>query len=139
MNTSEKPVGFFNSSRFYRVPRAARWINTGIALVLFVISMYHFTQPNAAWRSGITELSVAVLLFTAVYFVPQTVTIVINLVMAVVVTGLGVRHVIHGGGQVSGSIELIFAVLLVVAARAVYRDKVRRRHNDVLLQEDLRN
>jgi hypothetical protein len=87
--------------------------------------MYHFTQPNEAWRSGTAELISAILLLTAVYYVSYTKAMVINLVIAVVISGLGIRHLIHGGGWASGITELLFAVLLVTAANMVYRNRVK--------------
>jgi hypothetical protein len=49
--------------------------------------------------------------------------IVINLIIAVEVVALGIRHMIHGGGWRSGVAELFFAVLLIAAAYIIYRDK----------------
>jgi hypothetical protein len=105
------------------VPRAARFINTAIAIVLCGIGIYHFTQPNEAWRSGTTELVSAMLLFTAAYRVSHVKAMVTNLVVAVVISALGVRHLIYGGGWGSGITELLFAVLLVAAANIIHRDR----------------
>jgi hypothetical protein len=123
MKASQKRTGLSSSGKYARVPRAARFINIAIAIVLFGISAYHFTQPNEAWRSGTAELISALLLLTAAYYIPTVKAMVINLAMAVVITGLGIRHLIHGGGWVSGTTELIFTVLLVTAANLVYRSR----------------
>jgi hypothetical protein len=105
----------------FRVPMAVRLINTAIALVLVGLGIYHYTQPDAAWRSGTIESVSAILLLTAAYLVSRVKAMVINLVIAVGITVLGVRHVAIGGGWKSGTTELFFAVLLAVAAVIIYR------------------
>ena len=115
----------FESSRsgeYSRIPRTAKLIDTMISAVLSGIGLYHLTQPNQAWRSGITELFCTVLLLTAAHRVSPRKASVMNLVVAVPICSLGIRHVIHGGGWVSGIAQLLFAVLLVVAAIMIHRD-----------------
>jgi len=51
---------------------------------------------------------------------------VINLAVAVPVVGLGVRHLIRVTGWRSGIAELFLAVLLIVVAYIVYKD--RKKH-----------
>ena len=106
-----------------RMPGVVRGINTAIALVLGGLSIYHYTQPDQAWRSGTTELVSALALLTAAYLVSHKIAIVINLIVAIPVVSLGIRHLIHGGGWRSGVAELFFAVLLIAAAYIIYRDK----------------
>jgi hypothetical protein len=116
MKTSEKPAGG-------RIPRIARYLNTAMAFVLIVLGIYHFTQPNAAWRSGTLESITAILLLAAAYVVPPVGAIVINCCLAVLMTGLGIRHAVIGGGWVSGSIELLFAVALVISSVIIYKKR----------------
>jgi hypothetical protein len=123
MKISKKRIGPFNSGKSAHVPPAARIINTAIAIVLFGISIYHFTQPNEAWRSGTIELVSAMLLLTAAYRVSYVKAMVTNIVVAVGISALGVRHLIYGGGWGSGITELLFAVLLVTAASMIHRDR----------------
>ena len=118
--TRNKPS---NPNKRAPVPLLAKGINTAIALVLLGLSIYHFTQPNQAWRSGTTELVCAVSLLTAAYLVPHVIAMVINLVVAVPVVGLGVRHFISTAGWRSGIAELFLAVLLIVVAYIVYKDR----------------
>jgi threonine/homoserine/homoserine lactone efflux protein len=99
-----------------RIPNAARYINTGMAVVLIGFGVYHYTQPNAAWRSGTIESIAALLLLAAAYLVPPKAAIIINGALAVILCGLGIRHLAIGGGWVSGSIEELFACLLVIGA-----------------------
>jgi hypothetical protein len=123
MKVSEKRSGTSSPGKYARAPRAARFINIAIAIILLGISAYHFTQPNQAWRSGTAELISAILLLTAAYYISSMKAVVIDLVFAVVISGLGIRHLIHGGGWVSGTTELLFVVLLVTAANLVYRNR----------------
>jgi hypothetical protein len=116
MKTSEKPTGS-------RVPKIARYLNNVMAFVLIVLGIYHFTQPNAAWRSGTLESVTAISLLTAAYLVPPLAAIVINCCLAVIMTGLGIRHIAIGGGWVSGSIELLFAAAIVVSSIIIYKNK----------------
>jgi hypothetical protein len=111
------------SGKRSHLPRTVRSINTAIALVLFGLSIYHYTQPNQAWRSGTTELVSALALLTAAYLVSHVKAIVINLIIVVPVITLGIRHLIHGGGWRSGIADLFFAVLLIAAAYIIYRDR----------------
>jgi threonine/homoserine/homoserine lactone efflux protein len=125
MKNLEKRPAPARASRRVRIPRAARFINTAIAAVLLGLSIYHYTQPNQAWRSGTVELASAALLLTAAYLFSGLKAMAVNLIIAVVVSGLGVRHLIHGGGWRSGITELFFAVLLVVAAVMTYRKRIK--------------
>jgi hypothetical protein len=121
MKTGEK--GPSRNEKNAPVPRAARFINTAIAVVLLGLSAYHYTQPDQAWRSGTIELGSAALLIAAVYWLAGVRAMVVNLVIAVAMSVLGVRHLIHGGGWRSGTVELLFVVLLVAAAVIIYRSR----------------
>lgn len=111
------------SGKRSRMPLIVRGVNTAIALVLLGLSIYHYTQPNQAWRSGTTELVSALALLTAAYLVSHVKAIVINLFIAVAVVALGIRHLSHGEGWRSGVAELFFAGLLIAAAYIIYRNK----------------
>jgi len=108
-------------SKYERIPRSAILIDTIIAVIIFGFGIYHFTQPNQAWRSGITEVVYATLLITAAYLVHWPKTMVINLMAAVLSLGLGVRHLIHGGGWKSGTTELFMAIVLILVAYVIYK------------------
>jgi len=105
------------------IPRVAKGINTAIAVVLLGLSIYHYTQPNQAWRSGTTELVCALLLLTAAYLVSHMKAMVINLIVAVPVVALGIRHFISVTGWRSGIAELCFAVLLIIVAYTINKDR----------------
>ena len=105
------------------IPKVARCINTLIAIVLSALSAYHFTQPNEAWRSGVTEISSALLLLIAGYCVSHMKATVINLIVAVLAMALGIRHLIYGGGWKSGISELLFSALLIIIACIIFRDR----------------
>ena len=126
MKILKERSGPSNHGNYPPIPRAARLINTLIAVVLCGLSIYHFTQPNEAWRSGITELVGALLLLAAAYCVSHKKAIVINLVAASGISVLGIRHLIHGEGWRAGITELLFVVLLVVAASMIYRDREKQ-------------
>jgi uncharacterized membrane protein len=104
-----------------RIPKITKSLNTIIAVVLIILGIYHFTQPNAAWRSGTLESVFAISLLTAAYLVSPTVAIVINSCAAVMMVALGMRHSAIGGGWLSGSIELLFAVILIVSTVIIYK------------------
>jgi hypothetical protein len=103
------------------IPKTARYLNTAMAGILIVLGIYHYTQPNAAWRSGTIESITAVLLLAAAYEVSNKAARVINIVLAGVLLSLGIRHLAIGGGWVSGSIEIVFAALLVFGAAIMYK------------------
>jgi hypothetical protein len=116
MNTSKKPAAS-------QIPKVFRCLNTGMAVILLILGIYHYTQPNAAWRSGTVESLSALLLLAAAWLVSPVVAAVINGCIAVVMAGFGIRHAAIGGGWVSGSIELLFAALLVVSSVTIYRKR----------------
>lgn len=105
------------------VPRAARYINTAIAIILCGLGIYHYTQPNQAWRSGTIELISTALLLAAAYVITGIPAVLIDIVVAVTLSGLGVRHIIIGGGWKSGAVEELFALLLVTAAALIYKNR----------------
>ncbi len=105
------------------VPRGAIVLDTAVSIVLAGIGIYHLTQPDQAWRSGTVEVLCSMLLLLAAYRLSCTKAIMTNLVIAVLLLSLGIRHVIHGGGWKTGVTELVFAVLLITAAVSIYRRK----------------
>jgi hypothetical protein len=125
MEAREKGAGPAVTVKAGRVPRAARYVNAGIAVVLVGFSAYHYTQPDQAWRSGTFEIACAALLLTAAFLVSHLKAMVIDLVVAAGVGGLGVRHLIHGGGWRTGSAEELFAVVLISTAIIIWRDRRR--------------
>jgi hypothetical protein len=113
------------------VPKFPRYLNTVMAFVLYGFSIYHFTQPNAAWRSGTIESVIATCLLAAAYLVPELVAIIINAFFALCLIALGIRHVSIGGGWVSGSTELLFAALLVTGAILINKQRKSGRPDSV--------
>jgi hypothetical protein len=101
---------------FNRIPKIPRYFNTAMAIVLYALGIYHYTQPNAAWRSGTIETVTATCLLIAAYLVPVRVAIAINVIFALGITALGIRHLSFGGGYISGTIELVFAVCLIIGS-----------------------
>ena len=87
-----------------------------MALALYAFGIYHFTQPNAAWRSGTIETVTATCLAASVYILPLKAGFIIHVIFAVGLAGLGIRHEIHGHGYVSGTLEILFAVALIYGA-----------------------
>jgi hypothetical protein len=122
MDPSEKQPGLSGFWKRKSLPRTAKYIDTVIAFVLLGLSIYHFTQPNHAWRSGVTEIVFSAVLFAAAYLLPNFLAAAANIAGAIATTILGVRHLIHGGGWRSGTVELIFAVILITVAVIIYRD-----------------
>jgi hypothetical protein len=102
--------------KWSQVPQIPRYINILTALALYGFGIYHYTQPDAAWRSGTIEVVTASGLLAAVTVAPLKVAVIINLVFSVFMIGLGIRHCAIGGGWVSGSTELAVAVLLIYGA-----------------------
>ncbi len=115
-----------SSNKRNRIPQVAIVIDTAIAIVFCGTGIYHFTQPNQAWRSGTIEVVSAALLITAAYLVDRTKAIVIQVVVLVTICALGIRHLIHGGGWRSGVTELFLASVLVAVAGAIYKHRPRR-------------
>jgi len=109
------------SSKYERIPHSAMLIDTAIAIIVFGLGIYHFTQPDQAWRSGITEVLSAALLLTAAYLVHWPKAMVINLIVAGSSCFLGIRHLIHGGGWRSGITELFLATVLIAVAGIIYK------------------
>lgn len=103
------------------IPKTAMLIDTAIAIVLTGIGIYHLTQPDKAWRSGIIELTCSVLLLMAAHRMPRTKAVMTNAVLSVPLLIVGIRHLIHGGGWKTGITELVFTVMLIVAAIIIYR------------------
>jgi hypothetical protein len=103
------------------IPKIVKYLNTAMAVILIILGIYHYTQPDAAWRSGTVESISAIMLLMAAYLVSPVAAIVINSCVAAVMAGFGIRHAAIGGGWVSGSIELLFAAILVTVAVIIYR------------------
>jgi hypothetical protein len=123
MKVPEKRTRSSGLSTHIRVPRLTSLTDTAIAIILYGLGIYHFTQPNQAWRSGTAEIVSATLLLIAGYRASRVIAILINLVVAVVIGGAGIRHLIHGGGWRSGIVELFFAVTLIAAASMIHRHR----------------
>jgi hypothetical protein len=104
------------------IPRAATGINILIAIVSVMLGVYHLTQPEGAWRSGLIEIACAIALIVAAYVFTPLKAILTNLIIAAGFSVLGIRHIIHGGGWRSGVTELAFAVLLIIAASLIYHN-----------------
>lgn len=92
-----------------------------MSIGLYAFGIYHFTQPDAAWRSGTMETVTATCLLAAAYLLPLKAAVVIHFVFAVMLAGLGIRHAIHGQGYISGAAELIFAAALVYGAVVILK------------------
>ena len=112
-----------------RIPTRALLIDTIIAVVLFGLSIYHFTQPDQAWRSGMIELFSVILLITAAFFVSCMKSTVIYLIDAPASIVLGIYHLTHGGGWRSGITDLLFAVLLMANAYIIIRADGEKEHS----------
>ena len=111
------------SRKYEHIPKSGMLIDTVIALIFLGLGIYHFTQPDQAWRSGTIEVLFAALLLTAAYLVHWTKAMVINLIVAVIICPLGIRHLTHGGGWRSGITELFIAVVLTLVAYIIYRHR----------------
>jgi hypothetical protein len=125
MKVPGKRAGLSTLFKYAGVPRVVSLIDTVIALILYVLGIYHLTQPNQAWRSGTTEIVAATLLLIAGYRVSRVIAMIIVLVVAVVLSVIGIRHLIHGGGWRSGIVEVFFTALLIVSAWIIHRDQGR--------------
>ena len=117
------PIASSSSNKRSRIPRAAILIDTAIAVVFCGTGLYHFTQPNQAWRSGTIEVVAAALLITAAYLVDRTRAMVIQVAVLVTICALGIRHLSIGGGWRSGTTELFLAIVLVAVTGTTYRHK----------------
>ena len=105
------------------VPKVARYLNTAMAVALYGLGIYHYTQPNAAWRSGTIEVVTASLLLVAAYLVSNIAAMAINFCFAAILIALGIRHAAIGGGWVSGTIEMLFAVILIMTALIINKNR----------------
>lgn len=123
MNSQKDSIESSSSNKRNRIPRVAILIDTAIAIVFCGTGSYHFTQPNQAWRSGTIEVVSAALLITAAYLVDRTKAMVIQVVVVVTICGLGIRHLIHGGGWRSGITELFLATVLVAVTGIICKHK----------------
>ena len=110
------------------IPAITRWLYTAMAVALYGLGAYHYTQPFAAWRSGTIETISATMLLVAAFLVPGLVAVVISFIFAAMMITLGVRHIAIGGGWHSGSVELLFAAILVV--NAILINKSRKKHEN---------
>jgi hypothetical protein len=111
------------SNRRSRITRVVILIDTAIAVVFCGTGLYHFTQPHQAWRSGTIEVVCAALLMTAAYLVDRTRAMVIQVAVLATICGLGIRHLVIGGGWRSGITELFLAIVLVVVTGITCRHK----------------
>ena len=125
MNIQKDPIESPGFNKRNRIPRVATLIDTAIAILFCGTGLYHFTQPNQAWRSGTIEVACAALLITAAYIVDRTKAMVIQVGVLVGICALGIRHLVIGGGWRSGITELSLAVVLVTVTGMTCRHKAR--------------
>ncbi len=102
-------------------------IDTAIAVIFCGTGIYHFTQPNRAWRSGAIEVACALALLVAAYMLDRTLAILIHVVVALGIGALGIRHLVLGGGWRSGTMELLMAVVILAVAAVAFRHKPANR------------
>jgi hypothetical protein len=127
MNIQKDPIESPGFNKRNRIPRVARLIDTAIAVVFCGTGLYHFAQPNQAWRSGIIEVVCAASLITAAYILDRVKAMVIQVAVLVGICALGIRHLVLGGGWRSGVTELFLAIVLVAVTGTVYRHKPAKR------------
>ena len=113
-------------TRYRRIPTELLLADVAIAAVLSILAIYHFTQPDQAWRSGSMELFCVALLLTAAYLVSPMKAAAIHLLVAVFAVTLGSYHLTHGGGWKSGIAELLFAAFFIAAAFIIFHDNKER-------------
>ena len=111
------------SNRYRRIPRAAILIDTAVAVIFCGTGIYHFTQPNQAWRSGTIEVVCASALMAAACLLGRTKAMLTQVAVAMGIGALGIRHLIIGGGWRSGITELFLAVVLVAVTGMTCRHK----------------
>lgn len=111
------------SGRPRRVPRAVACIDTAVAGLFTAAGIYHFTQPDRAWRSGAIEVTCAAALLVAAWLLGRRPAMAVQVLVAAGITALGIRHLVMGGGWKSGSMELVMAVVLVGAAVLIFRHR----------------
>ena len=114
-----------SSNRCSRIPRVAILIDTAIAVIFCGTGIYHFTQPNQAWRSGTIEVVCASALMAAACLLGRTKVMLIQVAVALGIGALGIRHLVIGGGWRSGITELFLAAVLVAVAGMTCRHKAR--------------
>ena len=109
-----------------RRSRAVMLIDTLVAAAFCTAGIYHFTQPNQAWRSGAIEVTCAVALVVAGYLLGRRKAVLVHVAVAAGITALGIRHVVLGGGWKSGTVEMALAVVLLGVAVVIYRRRPER-------------
>ncbi len=109
-----------------RLPRAAVRADALIALLFTAAGIYHFTQPNRAWRSGAIEVACAAALMIAACLLGRRLAALVHVGVAVGITALGIRHLVMGSGWRSGSMELAMAVVLLGVAVVIIRHQPAR-------------
>ena len=102
-------------------------IDTAIAVIFCGTGIYHFTQPNRAWRSGAIEVACALALLVAAYLLDRTMAIWVHVAVALGIGALGIRHLVLGGGWRSGTMELVMAVVILGVAAVAFRHKPEKR------------
>ena len=112
-----------SSNRRRRIPRVAILADAAIAVILCSAGIYHFTQPNQAWRSGTIEVVCAAALMAAACLLDRTKAMLIQVAVALGIGALGIRHLIIGGGWRSGITELFLAIVLVAVTGMTCRHK----------------
>src|SRR5512137_1987649 len=109
--------------RHGHIPRVAILVDTAIAVIFCGTGIYHFTQPNQAWRSGTIEVVCASALMAAACLLGRTKAMLIQVAVALGIGALGIRHLIIGGGWRSGITELLLAVVLVAVTGLTCRHR----------------
>jgi hypothetical protein len=121
MNKVLVTIASYSSNRRSRIPRVAILIDTAIAVIFCGTGIFHFTQPNQAWRSGTIEVVCASALMAAAWLLGRTKAMLIQVAVALGIGALAIRHLTIGGGWRSGVTELLLAVLLVAVTGITYR------------------
>ena len=105
-----------------------RWpllLNIAAAVLLLGLGIYHFstiTPTNPAWRSGTAEVTSAVLLLAAAFWLPRTVGAMVNGVLAVGLAILATYHATHAGLG-SGVTEWLLALGLASAGVVMFKNR----------------
>ena len=81
-----------SSNRCSRIPRVAILTDTAIAVILCSAGIYHFTQPNQAWRSGTIEVACASALMAAACLLGRTKAMLIQVAVALGIGAPGKRR-----------------------------------------------
>ena len=126
MEPREEGLEEARSGRRRRLPRAVACIDTAAAVLFTMAGIYHFTQPNQAWRSGAIEVTCAAALMVAARVLGPGLAAAVHVAVALGITALGIRHLVMGGGWRSGAMELVMAAVLLGAVVLILRHRPER-------------